>query len=612
MIPALIKFFKLVAVKPDEILLNPVEVNKYAMKCGYIVHPKACTSDVIEFLKTQKANLNSTFYKNWATVDKLSEFEMHILQILHYMSTYGTDYKGETFTMNDVPEEMQFSNFTLIMPCTEQELFDRIAAMLKSGVSLAEDTLKPLVEQLSVYHKDYGWEIDIDEVSNREALVMLCTLYGKVPENAHKLFRYIIYIATGNALLIKNQDVFRKISESANNTVANTLATLSAPQKRGLASLFYRYKPLFLALKKNARKCNNPEAVKTINEIRRLAVKYHKPFKPGVLESILSPEHTQEDVGHAIDGESNLFKLVRLFNYLESRMQKHDYAVYIIRNGKSFLRFSAPTYTDTGRLESIKNLIKNRIVSLLSVKSKDINGRNLTVRFPDHLQLAAPVSEKQFVGNVPFGSYYTLLVNNYIGIYWRNEWGTRDFDLWMVDVNGGRLGWADLHKTDEVMFSGDMTDADPEATEVFYGKKDWPDCTIRVSRFNGEQGSKYRLFFGTDNITKLDLNYMVNPDSIQFQEDIKSDKREQVVGIVNDRKVYFTSVNTTNNRLPDNDTTVSFEKAFGEKFSGFMNLREIMLESGFVEFKDNAADMPAVPDIDFTKLNKDTLISLFS
>lgn len=203
MIPALIKFFKLVAVKPDEILLNPVEVNKYAMKCGYIVHPKACTSDVIEFLKTQKANLNSTFYKNWATVDKLSEFEMHILQILHYMSTYGTDYKGETFTMNDVPEEMQFSNFTLIMPCTEQELFDRIAAMLKSGVSLAEDTLKPLVEQLSVYHKDYGWEIDIDEVSNREALVMLCTLYGKVPENAHKLFRYIIYIATGNALLIK-------------------------------------------------------------------------------------------------------------------------------------------------------------------------------------------------------------------------------------------------------------------------------------------------------------------------------------------------------------------------------------------------------------------------
>lgn len=105
---------------------------------------------------------------------------------------------------------------------------------------------------------------------------------------------------------------------------------------------------------------------------------------------------------------------------------------------------------------------------------------------------------------------------------------------------------------------------------------------------------------------------MVNPDSIQFQEDIKSDKREQVVGIVNDRKVYFTSVNTTNNRLPDNDTTVSFEKAFGERFSGFMNLREIMLESGFVEFKDKAADMPAVPDIDFTKLNKDTLISLFS
>ena len=63
MLPALIKTFGLVAVNPDTPLLDAVEVNKYAMKCGYFVHPDACTPDVIAFLKTRQANFNSTFYK---------------------------------------------------------------------------------------------------------------------------------------------------------------------------------------------------------------------------------------------------------------------------------------------------------------------------------------------------------------------------------------------------------------------------------------------------------------------------------------------------------------------------------------------------------------------
>lgn len=128
--------------------------------------------------------------------------------------------------------------------------------------------------------------------------------------------------------------------------------------------------------------------------------------------------------------------------------------------------------------------------------------------------------------------------------------GTRDFDLWMVDSNGNHIGWAANHKSDQVMFSGDMTNADPEATEVFYGKDKWPDCTIRVLRFNGEQGSKYRLFFGNDNISDLSLNYMVKADSIRFQEDMISDKKEQVVGIIHDKKVYFSSINAATTAFP--------------------------------------------------------------
>ncbi len=597
------------AVAPDENLLNPVEVNSFAMECGYIVHPKACTADVIQFLKTQNANLNTTFYKNWNTVEKLSEYEMHILQILHYISTYGTDYQGPTFTMNDMPEDMQFSNYTLLMPCTEKELYERIAEMLRSGIALADETLKPIIEQLSVYYQAYGWKLDVDEVMNREAMAMLCSSYGTVPSKPHNLFRYLYYSASETPLIIKNEASFKKIASSKDNGTSAILASLSDTQKRGLATMFYRYKPLFLAMRKNAQSINATEAVKCINEIRRLARKLHKPFRQGILELILN--HSEEEIATAIQNETNTFKLVKLYNYIESKKQVNGLNLYVIRNGKSFLKKVDERTYDWRHLVTPGQLLRARIVELLSAKSKGKDNQPLTIKFPKYLKLAAPVSEKQFVGNIPYGSSYKLQCNNYIGIYWRNEWGTHDFDLWMIDSSGKRIGWANIHKTDEVMFSGDMTNADPEATEIFYGKENWPDCSIQVLRFNGQVGSKYRLFFGSDNIKKLSLNYMVNPDSIHFQEDIKSDKKQQVVGIVRDKNVYFASISVTNGRLPGQDLSLTFEKAIGDKFSCSLNLKEILLEAGFKEYDETAPDMPALPDIDLTNLTKDSIINIF-
>lgn len=611
MVPALIKYFNVVAVAPDAILLDAVEVNKYAMKCGFIVHPKACTSDAVLFLKSQQANLNITFYKNWGTVENLSEFEMHILQIMHYLSTYGTDFEEPAFTMNDVPEEMQFSNFKLLMPCTDIELFNRIYDMLKSGIALADDSIKLFVDQLSIYYKTYGWKANIDDVLNRQAMALLCALYGELPKSPDKLMRYLFYSATGESLIIKNKKTFNTISESKSTEHLLIIRQLDRQRKRGLATLFYRYKPIFLALRKNAQRQNCEIAVQVINEIRRLARSLHKPFIPGILESLLSPEHTADEVNKAVSGESNIFKLIKLYNYIKSIERPNRIGVYIIRNGKVYVKPISNKPVNNEKLVDITLCVKHRIVSLLSSKSITSDGRPMTVKFPDNMELAAPISEKQFVGNIPYGSSYKLLTNNLIGIYWRNEWGTHDFDLWMIDSNGRRLGWANEHKSDEVLFSGDMTDANPEATEIFYGNENWPDSTIRVSRYYGDQGSKFRLFFASDKLTELPLNYMVNPDSIHFQEDITSEKREQVVGIIYGGKVYFTSISTGNGRLPMYDSPISYEKAFGEKFSSFLSLREIMLEAGFIEYNSNVQDMPAVPDIDLNNMSKDSIIALF-
>ncbi len=90
MIPALIKLFNVVAVKPGEQLLDYKSLNARAVKCGYFVMPEACTMDIVDFLSYQQTNFNATFLKSWDDVRNLSKVELCLTQLLHYFSTYGT------------------------------------------------------------------------------------------------------------------------------------------------------------------------------------------------------------------------------------------------------------------------------------------------------------------------------------------------------------------------------------------------------------------------------------------------------------------------------------------------------------------------------------------
>lgn len=635
MIPALIKFFNIVAVSPTDTKLDAVEVNSYAMRCGYFVHPDACTPDVVVFLKSQQANFNSTFYKSWEQVDNLDELQMRILQMVHYMSTYGTDYMGKAFTLNDAPPEMHFSEFTILMPCTERQLFERIADMLESPIALKAETLSPIMEQLEDYMTRYEWKVDVDKVANRESLVRLCDMYGTLPKSPEKLLRLIVFKATGMSMIIKNRNTWYALKNNA-ASVAAMISGLDDGQIKGLASIFYRYKPVFLALRNGAcagdqvisdnadrahtdKEPVNDEVlkgcVKVINRIRRLAPEYHRPMTAGVLESILDTRHSINDINAALAKESSAFKLVRILNYIKSCCNCTGLRTFVIRSGRTYIkpwmRTSYYPLAHYGRLQAIKAAVKNRLVELLSAKAKNEDGRAKTMRFPAYVELAAPVSERQFVGSVPYGSSYTLQPHNYIGIYWRNEWGAHDFDLWMVGIDGIRIGWAADHKSADILFSGDMTDANPEATEILYGRDTWPDGTVRVNRYNGNEGAMFRFFFGAENISNLKTGYMVNPDSIYFTEDMISTDRETMICTISDGKLYFASLNTGNGLLPGDSKEFSYEAAFAQKFSNYISLRQIMLDAGYKEFVPDDDDT-ALPDIDLEKLDKDTLIKLFS
>ena len=113
---------------------------------------------------------------------------------------------------------------------------------------------------------------------------------------------------------------------------------------------------------------------------------------------------------------------------------------------------------------------------------------------------AAPSSEKSYIGNFPFGTRLRLSEHNVLGIYWRNEWGTRVFDLSFMDCEGEIVSWRGAYwggrdeAARDVVYSGDMTNADPEATELLYIAGSCPDGLVRVNQFRGESRSRIRFF----------------------------------------------------------------------------------------------------------------------
>lgn len=615
MIPELIKLFNCVAVRPGEHLFKAETVNMLAARCGYLVHPDACTQDVVKFLESRQANFNSTFYESWEQVDSLHEAEMKVLQLVHYLSTYGTDYQGKTFTMNDFPKEMRFTTFTILMPCTEEELFSRITEMLESGIALNTETLDLIFEQALIYKREYGWSLVPEKIRNREAKAKYFISEGIYPYDGVELMRILMVAVKGSAMIINDRNTFNAITFNIDRVMA-IFHNFDERHLKALAGVFYRYKRLLLIMRRSAKSSPllaSKEFIATINSIRRLARIFHRPFCEGVLQSVLTGRHSIEQIDSALKDETSPFVLIRLLNYINSVFLNRECRTFPIRNGKVFVSLrEKDDKISKNDISIIRRMVMGRLAALIRPNALREDGTPLTVRFPEHLELAAPVSEKMFIGAIPYGSSYRLKANNYIGIYWRNEWGTFDYDLWMVGADGQRIGWAADLKSGNILFSGDMTTANPEATEIMYCRGTWPDCTIRVNRYNGLQGSKVRLFFGCDNLEELPKSYMVNPDTIQLSEDLTSDSKEMTVGVIKNNMVYFASLGSGNLRLPalQGDSPISFEKAFADHFSSYTGLREVLLGVGFKEYDHTFA---AEPDIDLSgKLSKDTLISLLT
>lgn len=72
--------------------VNYVEINNIAIKHGFLVPKELCYEWLKILLYDLPENYNSTFYKSWKSVTEKSRLELLLDQMIHYASTYGTNY----------------------------------------------------------------------------------------------------------------------------------------------------------------------------------------------------------------------------------------------------------------------------------------------------------------------------------------------------------------------------------------------------------------------------------------------------------------------------------------------------------------------------------------
>ena len=602
-------------------------------KKGYLIDPKCANRYANCFLASVDIKYNSTFYKSWGHVTSKTRLELFIDQVMHYMTTYGTDFSlGEGYIPNVNPGEPALNTYKVIRSCTYLDLYNKCLDMLKSGIALKSSTVKTITDYMIQYLKLFPGEVVlwVDDIKNREALVILCDTFGILPKDGAKMFAHIMYKATGLTMIVKNRETRKMIRNSIDKPeVVSLFKSLNDTQLRALAAVFNRYKELFVAFKSKATK-------NIINKISRYSKTCHKPMVRGYWETILhrGPDYVTRTIEAEAEKATN-FKLIQVMQSIRERLLLAvgmGDNMYIVRNGKVFV--ASNNYSSTDVLYHKWNLIYDVCRAQLI---KNLKAKACTVRFPENYELVCPTSEKNFIGNFPMGTSCNITKDTVVGIYWRNEWGTHDFDLSYTDIDGNKIAWNGdyYHRKDKasVIYSGDITNAPDGANELIYFKDDTiPNGIVNINRYNGQPGSKYKLFFGNEVFKDFDdvdmRKYMIDPNRVIMQSEVtQGESTQQTVGMVFDGKFYFYSLSCGNSKVSaalrktisrrtnksvwDNSTTDASSKELVEilkrKAMSSVSLKEILLEAGFVE----AIDIET-PKLDLTTIDRSTLIDLFS
>ena len=609
--PILIKAFGVCTTESKQLNNRDYVINEL-LKRGFLVPAELINEDIVRFVESETVDYNSTFYKNWDQMRSRSRFEQLIDQLLHYATTYGTDFQSDfVFTLNDgdrsdVPD---FKTYKVITVATVEDVVNRCINMLTSGIAMSNEMVTATVDYICGHSAWIPEDFEVSDIQNREAMIQICDRLRIHPHRGVELVRWMVYKATGNALLIKDRKTIESIRANASTI---NFGIFSDEDLVELSKVFFRFKPILLAFKSNVWN------KKVVNDIRRMADKNHVPMKEGFWQTVLGEEKDYDEIEKRVD-ELNSFKIISLIQTINERLILNADGgknAYFIRNGKAWIDSDGINKFghNVGYLNNVKEILYQALVKRISAKAG-------VYKYPTSIDIACPVSEKKFAGNLPYGSAYKLSNHNYFGIYWRESDGTYDFDLSFLGKNGSKIGWNSNYRSgDDILFSGDMTSARPDATEILYFRGGCgQEGTLWNNRYSGAPGSKYRYFMGRQKIDDFNRNYMVDPNTVEFEEWTTSENTQEMMGVVYDNKIYPCKFGFGQSIVSRGLSGPEKFEMMKRKLNSSVDFKELLNDAGFVEWKEGMVyndpetgeEKPVVPDYDFTNLDKDTLINLF-
>jgi hypothetical protein len=642
---ALLRLFNAVYVEDKRKRPFVNELVKRQIENGYILSPMILATpkllDTIEeIVGISGEKANASFHKSWSVI-KDSPIEILVLQqVMHYITTYG--YEALGVFSNDtvyipaevlnVPEVKDNIALTVIKAMDVADILDNIMVLAGSGIALSKETLDDImtIVQTLKFHSDF-----INGVKNRELKALLYDFYNLAPSEPVEYLRYVIGKLTGESLLIKNSYLITKIKAVNSKDLDNLLKL--AP--KNLASIFLRFKPLFLAMK-------SVSANKSFfNRLRKQASYMHEPMPEDYLNTVTS-KIVHKDIKLSVFKKNlenaTIFRKIRLAYALNSRLSDGNSIVYKVRNGRGWATDYKWMYD--GFSETIIKLLDLVVSSIASDMSKSVAGK--TILIPSAVHYSLPATEKQFLGNIPSNSYVSVPHDLVIGVHWtdtskpnkkRDSWygdydNRVDLDLSLISLYS-KYGWDSYYRSTErdILFSGDMTSAPlPNgASEFFYVKNMTREAKLLyVNYFNfREEGVSCKLIVANEKVVggfsgdRFRANpYMVDVNNILLSTNVKLTKKQNllamIVGVDGENRVYFTNTSIGDSITSKNDDVTKKVNDFMCRTSqNVIELKDVLEKAGATIVSEKPVDMTEEDlanfiDLSPENLDKSTIIKL--
>lgn len=271
---ALLRLFRAVEIGEDCPVINynffklwEKDLLKTTIEYGFIFSPKVMDNytqeELIYLIKEVRSEIgltaeqiNNSFHKSWQKIKEANIEQLVMEQIIHYITTYGFESLGiydensvyiPTEKLEILPVDVDKINLIVIQGYTKKKLAEKLFDLLKIGIALKEDTVNDIIEVI----KQYNLKPVVEDIKNKEVKIALCDHLGLFPEDPIEFLRYVIFSITGRTILIKSKAAIEEIRNAEKGK--NIIKLFKDYEKQygleRLSSIFYRYKPIWLAMR---------------------------------------------------------------------------------------------------------------------------------------------------------------------------------------------------------------------------------------------------------------------------------------------------------------------------------------------------------------------------